>query len=93
MLINNFAPKLYLIVTKSVIVGWAIQLMGTALWVYGYFVTGHPSLIDWHDITPWWFADWLPNIEAEIGLALILASMVLIYWPKREDPKNVERTP
>jgi hypothetical protein len=71
-LIKNFAPKLYLIVTKPVIVGWAIQLIDTALWIYGYFVTLHPSLIDWHDITPSWFADWLPNIEAEIGLALVI---------------------
>jgi hypothetical protein len=67
-----------------VIVGWAIELIGTALWIYGYFVTGHPSLINWHDITPRWFAEWLPNIEAEIGLALVLVGMVPIYWPSRQ---------
>jgi len=61
-----------------------ISSLGTALWVYGYFVTGHPSLINWHDITPRWFADWLPNIEAEIGLALVLVGMIPIYWPSRQ---------
>jgi hypothetical protein len=30
-----------------VITGWIIELMGVALWLYGYFATGHPSLIDW----------------------------------------------
>jgi hypothetical protein len=69
---------------NPVIVGWAIELIGTALWVYGYFVTGHPSLINWQDITPRWFADWLPNIEAEIGLALVLVGMIPIYWPSRQ---------
>jgi hypothetical protein len=67
-----------------VIVGWTIELIGTALWIYGYFVTGHPSIIAWHDITPRWFADWVPNIEAEIGLALVLVGMVPIYWPSRQ---------
>jgi hypothetical protein len=67
-----------------VIVGWVIQLIGTALWIYEYFVTGHPSLINWHDITPRWFAEWLPNIEAEIGLAFILVGMIPIYWPSRQ---------
>jgi hypothetical protein len=76
-----------------VIVGWAIELMGTALWVYGYFVTGHPSLIDWHDITPSWFAEWLPNIEAEIGLALVLVGMVPIYWPSRQQREIAIPTP
>ena len=23
------------------------MLVGTALWIYGYFITGHPSLVDW----------------------------------------------
>jgi hypothetical protein len=53
-------------------------------WLYGYYTTGNPSLIDWHAHTPWWIADFLPNIESEIGMALVCASMVLIYWPSRE---------
>ena len=70
--------------SKAVIIGWIISFVGTALWIYGYFVTGHPALIDWRGITPWWFADWLPNIEAEIGLALVLVGMIPIYWPSRQ---------
>lgn len=65
------------------VVGWAIQLIGTVVWVYGYFATGHPSLIDWRHITPWWVAEWMPNIEAEIGMGLVFVGMVLFYWPFR----------
>jgi hypothetical protein len=70
-------------VSKAVIIGYIISLAGTALWLYGYFVTGSPSLIDWHAITPRWVADFLPNIESEIGMALAFAAMVPIYWPSR----------
>ncbi len=70
--------------SKTVIIGWVIQLLGTALWLYGYFVTGTPSLIDWHARTPWWIADFLPNIESEIGMVLVFAGTVLIYWPPRK---------
>ena len=63
------------------IVGWIIMLAGTALWLYGYFVSGHPSLIDWSADAPWWIAKFLPNIESEIGLSLTFIGMVPIYWP------------
>ena len=49
--------------SKAVIAGWSILLAGTVFWLYAYFATGHPSLIDWHSHTPWWIADYLPNIE------------------------------
>jgi len=68
--------------------GWILELAGTALWIYGYFVIGNPSLIDWHADAPWWIADYLPNIESEIGLVLILAGMVPIYWPSRRQRSN-----
>jgi hypothetical protein len=70
-------------VTKTVIIGWIIELAGTVLWLYGYFTAGHPSLIDWHARTPWWIADYLPNIESEIGMVLVFAAMIPIYWPSR----------
>jgi protein-S-isoprenylcysteine O-methyltransferase Ste14 len=69
--------------SKAFIIGWIIECTGMALWLYGYFVTGHPSLIDWHASTPWWIADYLPNIESEIGMALLFAGMVPLYWPPR----------
>jgi hypothetical protein len=69
--------------SKTVIVGWIISIAGMALWFYGYFATGNPSLIDWRADTPWWIADFLPNIESEMGIALMLAGMVPIYLPPR----------
>ena len=63
------------------IIGWMVSLAGTALWLYGYFATGNRSLIDWHAHTPWWVADFLPNIESEIGMVLAFAAMLPIYWP------------
>ena len=76
--------KAYNLMTKAAILGWIIMGAGTALWLYGYLVTGHPSLVDWRAITPWWIADWLPNMEAEIGIILMFAGMVPVYWPARD---------
>jgi hypothetical protein len=74
-------------VSKVAIFGWIILLGGTSLWLYGYFVAGNPSLIDWHAYTPWWIADYLPNIESEIGMVLVCVGTVLTYWPsQRNDP-------
>jgi hypothetical protein len=72
-------------VSKTVIVGWIVYAVGLGLWLYGYFVaTGNAPLVDWHAHTPWWIADFLPNIESEIGMTLAIVSMVPIYWPRRE---------
>ena len=71
--------------SKPAILGWIASLAGMALWLYGYLVTGHPSLIDWRADTPWWIADFLPNIESEIGLALVCVGSVLVYWPLLSD--------
>ena len=67
---------------KAAIIGWSIELAGMALWLYGYFATGNPPLVDWKALTPWWIADFLPNIECEIGMILVIAGMVPLYWPK-----------
>lgn len=77
--------------SKAVIVGWIISLVGATLWLYGYVVTGNPSLIDWRAYTPWWIADFFPNIESEIGMALIYAGIVPIYWPSRRLAKRIQR--
>jgi hypothetical protein len=69
--------------SMAVIIGWIIELVGMALWLYGYFATDHPSLVYWHAYTPWWIADYLPNIESEIGMVLVFAGMVPLYWPPR----------
>jgi hypothetical protein len=69
-------------VSKSEIFAWAISAAGMVLWLYGYFITGAPPLIDWPAYTPWWIADFLPNIQAEIGMALVCVGTALVYWPR-----------
>ena len=69
-------------VTLSVI-GWIISLAGMVLWFYGYLATGNPPIFDWQANTPWWISDFLPNVEFEIGMALLFVGMVPIYWPRQ----------
>ena len=65
---------------SHVIAGWIASIFGMALWTYAYFVTGNPSLIPWGNFLPPWAAEWLPNLEAEIGLLLVIAGSVPLYW-------------
>ena len=41
---------------------------------------GHASVFDWDVATPSWISSFVPNLEAEFGLALMFASMIPIYW-------------
>ena len=66
---------------KVNVLGYLTSFAGSVLWLYGYFTTGTASLVDWHLHAPWWVAKYLPNREAEIGMALMLAAMVPMYWP------------
>lgn len=66
---------------KLPVFGLIISLLGSALWIYGYFTTGMPSLVNWAALTPWWIADFLPNIESEIGMVVACVGTVLSYWP------------
>lgn len=67
--------------SKLTITGWIISVGGLALWLYGYFSTGHAPVLDWHAYTPWWIADYLPNINSEIGMVLMFGGTALTYWP------------
>jgi hypothetical protein len=58
------------------IFGWAIYAAGFAIWLFGYLSAGHAPLFDWNAAMPWWISSFVPNIEAEIGLALMFASMI-----------------
>jgi hypothetical protein len=69
-------------VKKFLVVGYTALVLGLAIWLYGYFVSGNPTVIDWRAHTPWWIAEFLPNIKSEIGMVLMLVSMVPIYWPR-----------
>ena len=70
--------------TKALIIGWLIELLGVAVWLYGYLSTGNPSIVDWPAIAPSWIADWLPNIQSEIGMTLMFAGMIPIYWTRHK---------
>jgi hypothetical protein len=70
-------------VMKRQIAGYLISALGTGVWLYGYFVPGNPSLIDWHAHAPEWIAKFLPNCESEIGMGLMFAAMIPMYWPSK----------
>ena len=61
-------------------IGWAIYAAGFAIWLFGYLSVGHAPAFDSVEATPWWISSFVPNLEAEFGLALMFASMVPIYW-------------
>ena len=68
---------------SKLVVGWLMELLGTVVWIAGYYTVGHPSLVDWHSRTPWWIAEWLPNLESEIGMVLVFVGLIPMYWPER----------
>jgi len=53
-------------------IGWAIYAAGFAIWLFGYLSAGHAPLFDWKAATAWWISSFVPNLEAELGLALML---------------------
>jgi hypothetical protein len=57
-------------------IGWAIYAVGFAIWLFGYLSAGHAALFDWKAATPWWISSFVPNLEAELGLALMFASVI-----------------
>jgi len=60
-------------------IGWAIYAAGFAIWLFGYLSAGHVPPFDWKAATPWWISSFVPNLEAELGLALMFASVIPIY--------------
>jgi hypothetical protein len=56
--------------------GWAIYVAGFAIWLFGYLSAGHAPVFDWKVATPWWISSFVPNLEAELGLALMFASKI-----------------
>jgi hypothetical protein len=60
-------------------IGWAIYAAGFAIWLFGYLSAGHAPLFDWNAATPWWISSFVPNLEAELGLVLMFASVIPIY--------------
>ena len=60
-------------------IGWAIYAAGFVIWLFGYMSTGHAAAFDWDAATPWWISSFIPNLEAELGFALMFASVIPIY--------------
>jgi len=65
---------------KAKSIGWAIYVAGFVIWLFGYLSTGHATAFDWDGAAPSWISSFVPNLEAEVGLALMFASMIAIYW-------------
>jgi hypothetical protein len=61
-------------------IGWAIYAAGFAIWLFGYLSAGHAPAFHWDVATPWWISSFVPNHEAEVGFAIMFASMIPIYW-------------
>jgi len=61
------------------IIGSAIYAAGFVIWLFGYLCAGHASIFHWDVATPWWISSFVPNLEAELGLALMFASVIPIY--------------
>ena len=76
-------------------IGWAIYAAGFVIWFFGYLSVGHAPAFDWDVAMPWWISSFVPNREAEFGLALTFVSMVPIYcqtilgWWRRRRQSNV----
>jgi len=65
---------------KAKSIGWTIYVAGFVIWLFGCFSTGHAATFDWDEVAPSWISSFVPNLEAEFGLALMFASMIPIYW-------------
>ena len=59
-------------------IGWAIYAAGCVIWLFGYLSAGHALAFD--VAMPSWISSFVPNLEAELGTALMFASMIPIYW-------------
>jgi len=71
-------------------IGWAIYAAGFAIWLFGYLSVGHAPAFEWVAATPWWISSFVPNLEAEFGLALMFAKYgpdLLVTLRGRPGPK------
>ena len=40
------------------VIAWALTLLGTAVWRFGYFTTGTSSIVEWNSVLPAWISDY-----------------------------------
>jgi hypothetical protein len=62
------------------ILGWTLMAVGFVVWGYGYLFQGSPPVVNWPHLAPHWVAEFIPNVEAEIGLAVMALAMIPSYW-------------
>jgi hypothetical protein len=66
-------------------IGWAATLLGSAVWIYGYFASGSSSIMDWPAFAPHWIAEYLPNWQAEVGMAFMVLGSIPFYYAQIQD--------
>lgn len=69
-------------------IGWAATLLGCALWTYGYFAGGSPSIFDWPVFAPQWIAEYIPNLQTEVGMVLALLGSIPLYYAQFQEYRN-----
>jgi hypothetical protein len=70
---------------KAKSIGWTIYVAGFLIWLFGCLSTGHAATFDWDVVAPSWISRFVPNLEAEFGLALMFASMIPILLARRTE--------
>ena len=61
------------------ITGWTLNIVGIALWLYGYLSEGTASLLDWSSFAPEWISAYIPNLETEIGILLMCLAAIPFF--------------
>lgn len=62
-------------------IAYVLSAIGTALYLYGYFAEGTSALINW----PAWASEYVPNVEAELGLVISFIALIPLFAAKPED--------
>ncbi len=60
--------------------GWVVSIIGAAVYAYGFFAEGSTSMVDWPLYLPDWSVAFVPNLEAEVGLALSIVGAIPLYY-------------
>ena len=73
--------------------GWALTLVGCALWTYGYFKVGSSPIVNWSAFSPHWISDYLANWQSEMGFLLTLLGSVPIYYVQIKTAQQAKMKP
>ncbi len=61
-------------------IGWAGTILGCLLWCWGYFATNSAPFFMWSNFAPYWIADFMTNWQEELGILLMLAASIPLYY-------------